>query len=92
MIPWVKNLTAAAWVTAEVRVPSPSQGSGLKDLVLLQLWGRFILQLGFSPWPGDPPTAAQEKNLFHSDQRSTMFKGVLNVTDISMAFSKVDRK
>ena len=57
MIPWVKNLTAAAWVTAEVRVPSPSQGSGLKDLVLLQLWGRFILQLGFSPWPGELPYA-----------------------------------
>ena len=37
----VKNLTA------EVQVQSPAQGSGLKDLALLQL------QLGFNPWPGN---------------------------------------
>jgi len=30
----VKNTTAAAWVTAEARVQSPAQCSGLKDLVL----------------------------------------------------------
>ena len=42
----VKNLAAAAWVTAGVQVGSQAQRSGLKDLVLPQLW------LGFSPWPG----------------------------------------
>ena len=29
---WVKNPTAAAWVTAQMQVQSPAQQSGLKDL------------------------------------------------------------
>ena len=37
VVQWVKNLTAAAWVTAEVPVPSLAQHSGFKDLALLQL-------------------------------------------------------
>lgn len=43
MAQWVKNVTAAAWVTAEARVLSLAQHSGSKDPVLRQLW------LGFSP-------------------------------------------
>ena len=43
---WVKNPTAAAWVTVEVQVRSSAWCSGLKDPVLLQLWLRFSL------WPG----------------------------------------
>ena len=42
---WVKNLTAAAWVAVKVWAQSLTQCSGLKDLVLLQLW------LGFNSWP-----------------------------------------
>lgn len=47
MVPWVKNLTAAAGVAAKVQVQFPNQHSGLKDLALLQLWLRF------NPWPGN---------------------------------------
>ena len=46
---WVKNLTAAAQVTVEVRVQSPAQHSELKDLVLLQQWCRMQLWLRFIP-------------------------------------------
>lgn len=41
----VRNPTAAAWVTAKVRIQSQAQGSGLKDPLLLQL------RLGFHRWP-----------------------------------------
>lgn len=34
---WVKNLTAAAWVAAEVQVQFPPHCRGLKVLILLQL-------------------------------------------------------
>ena len=34
MAQWVKNPTAAAWVSVEVRVGSPARCSGLKDPVL----------------------------------------------------------
>ena len=47
VVQWVKNLTVAAQVTAEVWVQSLTQCSGLKDLALLQL------QLRFDPWPGN---------------------------------------
>ena len=40
MAPWVKNLTAAVWVTVEVQVQCLAQCSGLKDPALLQLWHR----------------------------------------------------
>jgi len=40
----IKNLTAAAQVAIEAKVESMAQYSGLKDLVLPQLW------LGFNPW------------------------------------------
>ena len=53
MTPWVKNLTEAAWVTVEAWVRFLVWCSGLKDLVLLQLWGRLKLRLGFSPCPGN---------------------------------------
>ena len=36
VVPWVKNLTAAAQVTAKERIASPTHQSGLKDLVLPQ--------------------------------------------------------
>lgn len=43
MAPWVKKLTAAAWVFAKVRVRSPAQGSELKVPVMSRLrslaWG-----------------------------------------------------
>ena len=51
MMQWVENLTAAAWVTAEVQVQSPAQCNGLKDPVLPQLWLGLQLWLGFNPWP-----------------------------------------
>ena len=47
----VKNLTAAAWVTAEAGVQLPVQGSGLKALALLQVWRRSQMQLRFDPQP-----------------------------------------
>ena len=40
MVQWVKNLTAAASVAAEMRVQSPVRCNGLKNPVLLQLWCR----------------------------------------------------
>lgn len=43
MVHWVKNQTAATWVTAEMWVQSMAQYSGLKELALPQI------QLGFSP-------------------------------------------
>ena len=44
MVQWVKNLTAAAQVALEVQVHSLAQGSGFKDLALLQL--RVICNCG----------------------------------------------
>ena len=35
MVQWLKNVTAAAWVTAEVWVQSPAWHSALKDPALL---------------------------------------------------------
>ena len=45
--------TASTRVTAEAWVPSLAQIMGLKDVVLLQMWHRMQLQLGFNPWPGN---------------------------------------
>ena len=43
---WVKNLMVAAWASAEVRVRSPAQHSGLRDPVFRsQLWLRFKFPL-----------------------------------------------
>ena len=53
MAQWVKNLTIAAWVATEAQVESLAWYSGLKDPMLLQLWCRSQLWLGFSPWPGN---------------------------------------
>ena len=50
---WVKYLTAAAQVTAEVQVQSLAQRNGLKDLVLLQLQQRLQLKFRFNAWPGN---------------------------------------
>ena len=47
-----ENLTAAAQVAVEVQVRSPAWCSGLKDLVLPQQRGSWLL-LRFSPWPGN---------------------------------------
>ena len=44
MTQWVKNLTTPAQVSAEAGVQSLAQGSGLKDLILPQVWIRF------NPW------------------------------------------
>ena len=53
MAQWVKNLTAAAQVTAEAQVQLPAQCRGLKDPALLQLCRRTQLQLRFNLWPGN---------------------------------------
>ena len=64
MVPWVKNLTTAAWVTAEPQVHFPAWSSGLKDVALLQLWHRSQLWLRFDSWPGNfhmPRARAKKK-------------------------------
>lgn len=43
MVWLVKNLTAATWVTVEAQVQSLAQHSGLKHLVLLQVWCKLQL-------------------------------------------------
>ena len=48
---WVKNPSTEARVTAQVRVRSPAQHSGLKDPILPQLWHRSYPWVGFNPWP-----------------------------------------
>ena len=48
--PWVKNVTAVAQVPGEMQVRSLAHRSGLKDLVLLQLWHRSQVQLGELPY------------------------------------------
>ena len=51
---WVKNPTAAAWVTEEVWVCPPAWRSGLnQDPALPHLQHGSQLQLGFNPWPGN---------------------------------------
>ena len=47
MAQWVRNPIAVDWGAAGVPVRSLAPGSGLKDLVLPQLWLRL------SPWPGN---------------------------------------
>ena len=49
----VRYLTEEAQVTVKVWVTSQVLFSEVKDLALPQLWHRFQLQLGFSPWPGN---------------------------------------
>ena len=65
MAQWVKNLTAAAQVTAEAQVQFPAQCRGLKDPALPQLCRRTQLQLRFNLWPGNlyAVGAAIKKNL-----------------------------
>ena len=62
---WVKNLSAATRVAAEVQVPSLARCCGLKNLVLLQLWHRSKLRLGLNPWPGNfhVPWVGHEKKI-----------------------------
>ena len=69
MVQWVKNLTSVAQIPVEVQVRSLAQHNGLKDLVLLQLWHKSQLCLGFSPWPGKLPYATGAAVIF-------FFKGV----------------
>ena len=49
----VKKPTAAAQVAMEVRVPSLTLHSGLKNPALPQLWHTVQLWLGFDPCPGN---------------------------------------
>ena len=53
MAQWVNSSTAAAPVTVEVQVQSLATQSGLKDLMLPQLWCRSQLWLRFNPWSGN---------------------------------------
>ena len=48
---WIRNPTAAAWVTVEAWILSPAQLSGLKDPALPQLRCRLQLKLRFNPRP-----------------------------------------
>ena len=50
VVQWIKNPTAATWVSVEVQVWSLVWHSGWQDLALPQLWHRSQLQLGFNPW------------------------------------------
>ena len=60
MAQWIKNPNAAVWVTVEVQVQSPAQGSGLKDQALPQWQLGLHLQLGLNPWPApELPYAAE---------------------------------
>ena len=47
----IKDLTAAAQVSAEAQIQSLPQSSELKDPGLLQLQDRLQLWLTFNPWP-----------------------------------------
>ena len=47
----VKNLSAAAQVTAQGQVQSLAWHSGLKDPAWQKLWYRSQLQLRFNTWP-----------------------------------------
>lgn len=59
VVQWVKNPKVAAQVAAEAWVLSPAWRSGLKDLVLMQLWAltqlscRLWLCLRLSLWLGN---------------------------------------
>ena len=57
MVQWVKNLTAAAWVTEEVQILSLVWCSGLKDPAFPHLWCRWQLQLRFGPLVQELPYA-----------------------------------
>lgn len=70
MARWVKSLTAAVWVTAEVRVQYPTQCSWLKGLVLLQLWLRL------NPWPRELPYATRAA-IKNKKTMSTIFFKIL---------------
>ena len=83
---WVKNLTRAAWVTAEVWVLSPAWHSGLKDPVLLPLSCRLLLWLRFSLWPGNfhIPLHHSRNSSFHVFLRTFFFPEIdfENITDV----------
>lgn len=49
MAQWLKNPTALAGVSMEVRVQFLARCNGLKDLALPQFWHRSQLRLGFDP-------------------------------------------
>lgn len=53
VVPWAKNLTVEAWITAEAWVQLPAQHSWLKDPAMLQVQHGLQLQCGFSPWLGN---------------------------------------
>ena len=62
VVPWVKNLTVAAQVTAEVRVRFPAWHSGLKELVLLQ-GSDSIPSLELPYAPGAPSKKKKKKKI-----------------------------
>ena len=45
VVQWVNNPTCFCGVASSI----PSQAQGVRDLVLLQLWHRSQMQLGFYP-------------------------------------------
>ena len=52
-VPTVTQRDQQHLCSARTQVQSLAQHSGLKDPVLLQLWCRLKLWLGFDPWPGN---------------------------------------
>ena len=52
MVQWVKNLTAVAWVAAEVWIRSSALGSGLKDQCCCSCSVGHICGLDSVPGPG----------------------------------------
>ena len=51
MAQWVNDLVCLCGTTSSI----PGPVKWVKDLALLQLWHRLQLQLGFDPWPRNPP-------------------------------------
>ena len=49
MAKWVNNLACLCEGSGSI----PRQAQWIKDLVLVQLWCRLQLWLGFDPWPGN---------------------------------------
>ena len=72
MVQRVKDLTAAAGVTAKAQTGSiTGLAQWVKELALLQLWSRSQLWLRFDPWPGDFRLALKSKRKKRNTLRDT---------------------
>ena len=83
MAHWVKNLTAVAQVSAEVRVHSLAHYSRLKGIAAATAKVTAVAQLRFSPWPDNfhmPQVQPKKKK-----KKKRMTKRLLWVTKIKSA-------